>query len=71
MLKVIIGLVLLAAVISLFSGLFFLVKDDGKSKRLANSLAVRVALATLFVILVAYAAYTGEIEFNASPISAF
>lgn len=71
MLKVIIGLVLLAVVISLFSGLFFLVKDDSKSKRLAHSLTIRVGLAVLFIILIAYAAYTGEVQFNSSPINAF
>jgi hypothetical protein len=68
MLKVIIGLLLIGVVISLFSGLVFLVKDDGKSKRLVYSLAVRVSLAALIVLLVAIALYTGEIQLNASPV---
>lgn len=68
MLKVIIGLLLLAIVISLFSGLVFLIRDDGKSKRLLNSLALRVSLAALLVIFVLIALWTGELQLNPSPI---
>ncbi|KZZ63448.1 hypothetical protein A3762_00205 [Oleiphilus sp. HI0125] len=68
MLKILIGLILLGAVISLFSGLVFLIKDDGKSKRLANSLTVRVGLAVLLVIVVAIALWTGELQLNPSPV---
>ena len=68
MLKVIIAILLIGVVISLFSGLFFLVKDDSKSKRVAHSLTVRVALAALIVLLVLYALWTGELKLNPSPI---
>ncbi|KZX72607.1 hypothetical protein A3715_03130 [Oleiphilus sp. HI0009] len=68
MLKILIGLILLGAIISLFSGLVFLIKDDGKSKRLANSLTVRVGLAVLLVIVVAIALWTGELQLNPSPV---
>ena len=68
MLKTLIALLLLGIVISLFSGLVFLIKDDGKSKRLANSLAVRVTLAALFVIVILIALWTGELSLNPSPI---
>lgn len=71
MLKILIGLLLLGVVISLFSGLFFLVKDQGKTKRVANSLAVRVGLAAAIVIIVAIAVQTGELQFNPSPIGRF
>lgn len=71
MLKILIGLLLLGVVISLFSGLFFLVKDQGKTKRVANSLAVRVGLAAAIVIIVIIAAQTGELKFNPSPIGGF
>ena len=68
MLKIIIAVLLVAVVISLFSGLFFLVKDDSKSKRLANSLTVRVVLAALIVLIVLIALWTGELKLNPSPI---
>jgi drug/metabolite transporter (DMT)-like permease len=68
MLKIIIAVLLVAVVVSLFSGLFFLVKDDSKSKRVANSLTVRVALAALIVLIVLIALWTGELKLNPSPI---
>ena len=68
MLKIIIAVLLVAVVVSLFSGLFFLVKDDSKSKRVANSLTVRVALAALIVLIVLIALWTGELKLNPSPV---
>jgi hypothetical protein len=54
LIKVLIVVVLLAIIASLGSGLFFLIKDkEGKSKRMANSLTVRIVLSiTLFVLLI-------------------
>jgi hypothetical protein len=54
LIKVLIVVVLLAIIASLGSGLFFLIKDkDAKSKRMANSLTVRIVLSiTLFVLLI-------------------
>lgn len=49
MLKAAIVLMLIATVVSLFSGLFFLVKDDSRSNRLVIALSVRVALAATTV----------------------
>lgn len=71
MIKALIVILLLAIIVSLFSGLFFLVKDGGKSRRVANSLTVRVALAVLLIAIVVIAAYTGQLNFNPSPIPAF
>lgn len=71
MLKILIVILLLAIVVSLFSGLFFLVKDQGKSKRVVNSLAIRVALAAALILLVFIATQTGDLTFNPSPIKAF
>jgi len=65
MLKGIIVLLLLATVVSLFSGLFFLVKDEGRSSRLANALTVRVVLATVTLILIAWGFYSGELTSSA------
>jgi hypothetical protein len=61
MLKAAIALLLIATVISLFSGLFFLVKDDSGSSRLVIALSVRVALATVTVGLMAWGFYSGQL----------
>ena len=52
--KILVVVLLLAIVGSLASALFFLVHDQGKSKRTVNALAVRVGLSLfLFLILMA------------------
>jgi len=71
MIKVIIGILLLAVIVSLFSGLFFLVKDQGKSKRTVNALTIRVGLAALILLVIVIASLTGELQLNSSPINAF
>lgn len=65
MLKAAIVLMLLATVASLFSGLFFLVKDDGRSDRLVKALTMRVILAALTVGLVAWGFYSGQLTSRA------
>ena len=57
LIKILIVAVLIAIIISLGSGLFFLVKDkEAKSKRMANSLTVRIVLsiALFFLLIIAY-----------------
>ncbi|KTC35837.1 MAG: twin transmembrane helix small protein [Pseudomonas sp.] len=61
MLKAAIVLMLIATVISLFSGLFFLVKDDSQSKRLLTSLSIRVGLAVITVGLIAWGFFSGQL----------
>ncbi|BAU71741.1 twin transmembrane helix small protein [Metapseudomonas furukawaii] len=61
MLKAAIVLLLLATLISLFSGLFFLVKDEGRSSRVVNALTVRVVLAALTLALIAWGFYSGQL----------
>jgi cytochrome bd-type quinol oxidase subunit 2 len=51
MIKILIVVVLVAIVVSLGSGLFHLVKDDGQSKRMVNALTVRIALSVLLFVL--------------------
>ena len=52
--KILVIVLLLAIVGSLASALFFLVHDQGKSKRTVNALAVRVGLSlVLFLMLMA------------------
>ncbi|WP_371232195.1 twin transmembrane helix small protein [Pseudomonas sp. QE6] len=62
MLKAAIVLLLLATVVSLFSGLFFLVKDEGHGSRVVNALTVRVILAALTVALIAWGFYSGQLS---------
>lgn len=61
MLKAAIVLLLLATLISLFSGLFFLVKDEGQTARLVNALTVRVTLTALTVALIAWGFFSGQL----------
>ncbi|MCY1399154.1 hypothetical protein D9M71_329750 [compost metagenome] len=61
MLKAAIVLMLLATIVSLFSGLFFLVKDDGHSTRLVKALTVRVTLAAITLGLVTWGFYSGQL----------
>ena len=65
MLKAAIVLMLIATVVSLFSGLFFLVKDDSSSNRLVIALSVRVALAVVTVGLMAWGFYSGQLVSHA------
>lgn len=65
MLKAAIVLMLIATVISLFSGLFFLVKDDSSANRLVIALSVRVALAAITVGLIAWGFYSGQLVSHA------
>ena len=50
--KYVVAAILVAIVISLGSGLYFMFSDKGKSKRMANSLTVRIGLSVaLFIML--------------------
>jgi cytochrome bd-type quinol oxidase subunit 2 len=60
--KVLIVVVLLAILISLFSGMFFLVKDKGESKRTIKALTVRIVLSVALFVLLMIAFATGLIQ---------
>ncbi len=62
MLKAAIVLLLVATLVSLFSGLFFLVKDEGRTSRLITALFVRLTLTALTVALIAWGFYTGQLQ---------
>lgn len=68
MLKVLIVVLLFAIIISLFSGLFFLVKDEGKTSRTVNALTIRVTLSVMLLALLAYAVVSGQLPINPSPL---
>ncbi|PSF13494.1 DUF2909 domain-containing protein [Marinobacter fuscus] len=67
MLKLAIVVLLFAVIVSLFSGLFFLIRDQGKTHRVVNSLAVRVALSVVLLVLIAVALWTGDLNLNPTP----
>ncbi|AMQ89086.1 twin transmembrane helix small protein [Marinobacter sp. LQ44] len=68
MLKLLIVVLLLAVMVSLFSGLFFLIRDGGKTSRVVNSLAVRVALSVLLIAVVLTSLWTGDLILNPTPV---
>lgn len=67
--KFIVLLLLGFVIISLFSGLYFLVKDKGQTNRTVNALSVRIGLSILAIVVVMIAGATGVIELNPSPLS--
>ena len=60
--KTLIVIVFLAIIASLGSGLFALVDDKGKSKRLVNSLTVRITLSVMLFVLLIIAYRNGLIQ---------
>ena len=62
MIKAAIVLLLVATLVSLFSGLFFLVKDEGRTSRVVTALTVRVTLTAMTVALIAWGFYSGQLQ---------
>ncbi|MCP4000869.1 MAG: twin transmembrane helix small protein [Gammaproteobacteria bacterium] len=60
--KYLIVALLIAIMISLGSGLYFMFTDKGQTKRMVNSLTVRVALSVLLFVLLFIAWYFGLIQ---------
>jgi len=60
--KIIVILFLFAIIGSLFSGLFFLMKDKGASERTVKALTVRVSLSVLLFILLMIGFATGLLQ---------
>ena len=52
-LNIVIVVVMLGILVSLGAGLFFLVRDRGKTRRTVISLSIRVGLAALLLVLLA------------------
>ncbi|SOB77282.1 Protein of unknown function [Marinobacter sp. LV10R510-11A] len=67
MLKALIIILMLAVIASLFSGLFFLIRDGGKTNRVVNSLAVRVALSVLLLAVILLSLWQGSLTLNPTP----
>lgn len=60
--KIILVVLLLAIVASLFSGLFFLMKDDSSKRRTLTALKVRVGLSIVLLIFLALAFTNGWLK---------
>jgi hypothetical protein len=60
-LKIVIVVLFIGLVISLFSGLFFLIQDKGTTMRTWQSLSVRLLLAVLLMSFITYGFYTGKL----------
>ncbi|MDC0660999.1 twin transmembrane helix small protein [Marinobacter sp. SS21] len=67
MLKVVIVVMLIAVLISLFTGLVFLIRDGGRTNRVVNSLAVRVGLSLALIALIVVALWHGDLTLNPTP----
>jgi hypothetical protein len=62
MIKFLIIVTLAAIIASLGTGLVYLVKDQGQTKRMANALTVRIALSVLLFVLLFLAWKGGMIQ---------
>jgi cytochrome bd-type quinol oxidase subunit 2 len=62
LIKTLIVVVLIAIVVSLASGMFFLVKDKGRTERTARALTVRIVLSVSLFGLLMLGIFTGYIK---------
>jgi len=60
--KIIIVLLLLAVLVSLTSGMFFLVHDKGESDRTVKSLTIRITLSIALFLMLVIGYFTGLIQ---------
>lgn len=67
MLKILIVVLMLAVLVSLFSGLYFLIRDGGKTNRVLNSLALRVALSVALLAVILLSLWQGGLTLNPTP----
>ena len=65
MIKILLLLMFLGAVVSLFCGLFFLIRDGGSSRRIVYSLYLRVLFCALLLALVVYGFFSGQLVSHA------
>ena len=59
------GVLLVLLRISVGSGFFFLMKDQGRTRRTLHSRGVRVTLAAALVAVIAYGFYSGQLRSKA------
>ncbi|AUB77766.1 MULTISPECIES: twin transmembrane helix small protein [Spiribacter] len=66
--RITILLTLFVIVASLGSGLFYLIRDRGESRRTLNALTVRITLSIILFVLILVGFLTGAIAPNGSPL---
>ena len=67
-LKVVIVILFIANLIALGSALFTMLRDQGQgSKSTANLLLIRVSLAAVLLVFIAYGFYTGQLGLTGAP----
>jgi ABC-type dipeptide/oligopeptide/nickel transport system permease component len=59
--KIVILILLFAVLVSLFSGLYFVYKDKGRSNRAVISLTIRISLSVLVFVILMVSYYFGWI----------
>jgi len=62
LIKIIAVVALIAIILSLFSGMVFLVKDKGKTERTAKALTLRIALSVSLFGMLMLAVATGHLK---------
>jgi hypothetical protein len=65
MIKFLLLLLFIGAVVSLFGGLFFLIRDRGSSRRIVYSLSLRVLFFVLLLVLLVYGFFSGQLVSHA------
>lgn len=60
--KLIVGLMFVMIAVSLFSGLYFLVRDPGHQKRTVKALTYRIGLSVALLLLLIISAFMGWIK---------
>lgn len=62
MIKILVLVLLAGVLVSLFSGLFFMNRDQGDSRRLLRALTIRISLSVLLFLVLIVAWRTGAIQ---------
>ncbi|HED17965.1 MAG TPA: twin transmembrane helix small protein [Gammaproteobacteria bacterium] len=62
LIKTLIVVALIAIVVSLASGMLFLIRDNGKTERTAKALTVRIGLSVVLFGLLMLGVFTGQIK---------
>jgi len=66
--KLVVVILLLAVIVSLLSGLFFLVKDDGTQKRTVKALTWRIGFSVAAILFIVIAGLFGLIPIKSGPL---
>ena len=59
--KIVIIILLLAVIVSLFAGLFFIYRDKGQSNRAVGALTVRIVLSIIVFLILIGSYYFGRV----------